>query len=129
MFLWEGALFCAGAYPESLLLRLRKLPASRWCAIRCLGHCGNAGLQDPDGEVLIHSSSAQVLRGFCAICGTALTYRHDLRIDEIDFTLASLVNPMNVAPERHIWVQDKLPWSQINDGLPQFLTVTGHIGA
>jgi hypothetical protein len=74
----------------------------------------------------MNKSSTQVLRGFCGTCGTALTYRHELRIDEIDFTLVSLANPMDIAPERHIWVQDKLPWVQIHDDLPQFQTVPGN---
>ena len=64
-------------------------------------------------------SSAHVLRGFCAACGTCLTYRHDGRGDDIDVTLGSLDEPARLAPVMHVWVEDKLPWVLIADQLPQ----------
>lgn len=76
------------------------------------------------GTLTEYRSSPQVLRGFCAACGGALTYRHDTRADEIDVTLASLDEPAALAPQMHVWVGDKLPWLAITDGLPQFLGAT-----
>jgi hypothetical protein len=64
-------------------------------------------------------SSAHVLRGFCAACGGCLTYRHDERGGEIDVTLGSLDEAARLAPVMHVWVEDKLPWVQITDRLPQ----------
>jgi hypothetical protein len=64
-------------------------------------------------------SSAHVLRGFCAACGGCLTYRHDARGGEIDVTLGSLDEAARLAPVIHVWVEDKLPWVQITDRLPQ----------
>lgn len=72
------------------------------------------------GEMSQHKSSKHVSRGFCGACGTALTYVHDKRSNEIDVTLATLDEPAALVPEAHIWVQDKLPWVQIADGRPQF---------
>jgi hypothetical protein len=66
-----------------------------------------------------------VVRGFCAACGATLTYQHQARAEEIDVTLASLDAPAALAPRDHLWVQDKLPWVRINDGLPQHATVRG----
>jgi len=43
----------------------------------------------------------------------------------LDFTLLSLDDPSVLAPQMHIWVQDKLPWIKLSDGLPQFQTVPG----
>jgi hypothetical protein len=77
------------------------------------------------GELAVRRSSAQVERGFCAACGTALTYRHDRRSGDVDFTLVSLEDPTAVAPLMHVWVQDKLPWVQIEDGKPQYRTLPG----
>jgi hypothetical protein len=77
------------------------------------------------GNLAVHRSSAQVERCFCSVCGTPLTYRHQLRVGEVDFTLASLDSPEQIEPRMHIWVQDKLPWVQIDDGRPQFMTVPG----
>ncbi len=72
------------------------------------------------GRLAEHSSSVPVMRGFCAACGTSLTYRHESRPDEIDGTLATLDQAALFAPQFHIWVRDKLPWVLIDDGLPQF---------
>lgn len=73
-----------------------------------------------DGTLAEFRSSAKVLRGFCAACGSCLTYRHDARPAEIDVTLAALDQAAQLAPQMHVWVADKLPWVRIEDGLPQF---------
>jgi hypothetical protein len=72
------------------------------------------------GELAEYRSSPAVTRGFCAGCGSSLTYRHDARPAEIDVTLASLDDPSPFAPQMHVWVRDKLPWESIDDALPQF---------
>ena len=71
------------------------------------------------GRLSEFRSSAQVSRGFCARCGTSLTYRHESRAGEIDVTLATLDDPTRIAPRMHVWVGDRLPWVVIGDGLPQ----------
>jgi hypothetical protein len=71
------------------------------------------------GELREYRSSAGVLRGFCAVCGTSLTYRDEARDADIDVTLASLDEPARLAPQMHVWAREKLPWVVIEDGLPQ----------
>ncbi|MEL7451538.1 MAG: GFA family protein [Pseudomonadota bacterium] len=75
------------------------------------------------GELTVRESSKGVKRGFCSRCGSAITYWHHLRGEEIDITLASLDNPASVTPEDHIWVCDKPGWVVISDELPQYATV------
>jgi hypothetical protein len=77
------------------------------------------------GHLAIVNSSTSVERGFCRNCGTSLTYQHASRKHEIDFTLGSLGDPAALVPRYHIWVQDKLSWVNIDDGLPQHQTVAG----
>jgi hypothetical protein len=72
------------------------------------------------GRLAQFSSSPGVTRGFCAGCGTSLTYRRDDRGGEIDVTLASLDDPAALVPQMHIWVEDKPPWVVIDDGRPQY---------
>src|SRR5215469_977809 len=72
------------------------------------------------GTLAEFRSSKPVTRGFCARCGSCLTYRHEARPAEIDVTLATLDDVMQLAPRMHVWVADKLPWVSIDDGLPQF---------
>jgi len=59
-------------------------------------------------------------RGFCAACGTSLTYRSDDRPTEIDVTLGTLDEPTRLAPQMHVWVEDKLTWVRLAAALPQW---------
>jgi hypothetical protein len=77
------------------------------------------------GEPAVVRTSVDVERTFCANCGSSLTYRHRQRAGDLDFTLVLLDDPSPFAPQMHIWVQDKLPWVRLDDGLPQFKTVAG----
>ena len=67
-----------------------------------------------------YRSSDAVSRTFCGGCGTSLTYRHEGDPDSIDVTTASLDLPNELPPTRHIWLEDKLAWEGVNDGLPRF---------
>jgi hypothetical protein len=79
-----------------------------------------AELQITRGVLAEYRSSAHVVRGFCGACGTSLTFLNETRAAEVDITLASLDDPAAIAPAAHVWVQDKLPWLVIGDGLPQY---------
>jgi len=72
------------------------------------------------GALAEFRSSAPVTRGFCAACGSCLTYRHEARPGDIDVTRATLEEAARLAPQMHVWVADKLPWVRIEDGLPQY---------
>jgi hypothetical protein len=72
------------------------------------------------GESAQYRSSAKVMRGFCARCGTPLTYWHELRAQTIDITACTLDQPQLLRPVDHIWMEDALAWDRPADGLPQF---------
>jgi uncharacterized glyoxalase superfamily protein PhnB len=72
------------------------------------------------GELREFRSSAAVLRGFCAACGTSLTWRRDDKPSELDVTLATLDDIEALRPEVHLWLEEKPSWVAIRDGLPQF---------
>jgi hypothetical protein len=74
------------------------------------------------GSLSEYQSSLHATRGFCAQCGTSLTYRHRERAAETDVTLATLDDPERLAPKAHIWVQDRLSWEVPGDSLPRFAT-------
>jgi hypothetical protein len=65
-------------------------------------------------------TSPGVTRGHCEQCGTSLTYQHEKRAADIDVTLATFDDTAGLRPTAHIWVEDRLPWVQIGDGLPQY---------
>jgi hypothetical protein len=64
-------------------------------------------------------SSPHAVRGFCADCGAALTFRADTQPDRVDVTVASLDEPAAVTPRRHIWMSSALPWLRLDDDLPR----------
>jgi hypothetical protein len=65
-------------------------------------------------------SSEHVLRGFCASCGTTLTYQDDRTPDEIDIATASLDDPEAAPPQDHTFVQQRLRWMHTLDDLPEY---------
>jgi hypothetical protein len=71
------------------------------------------------GALAYVRSSEKVRRGFCPACGTAVTYAHDARPDQLDVAVATLDDAGGLAPECHIWASHKLPWVTLCDGLPQ----------
>ena len=73
------------------------------------------------GAVREVRSSERVLRGFCATCGTSLTYQHDSKPAELDVALATFDDLTVPQPQCHLWVEDKPSWLVIGDALPQFL--------
>lgn len=72
------------------------------------------------GDPREYRSSPGVSRTFCERCGTSLTYRRDEEPGSIDVTTASLDLPDEFPPARHIWLEDKVGWESVNDGLPRF---------
>ena len=66
-------------------------------------------------------SSSIVERGFCAACGTSLTYNL-VKPEEsafLVFTIASLDKPGDHAPTWHGGIESQMPWLDIHDELPR----------
>ena len=72
------------------------------------------------GELAIHRSSPGVERGFCAACGTSLTYARENRPGLFHVTTASLDDPEAFPPAVEIWVEEKLWWITTHPALPHF---------
>lgn len=77
-------------------------------------------LRIADDHLVQFRSSPKVRRTFCGICGTTLTYAHDDDVDTVDVTIASLDEPERFAPEREIWLEDRLPWEVMDHRLAHF---------
>jgi hypothetical protein len=74
------------------------------------------------GKVRQYASSPHVLRQFCEVCGSPLTYWNESSPDTIDVTLGTLDAPDAIEPVDHIWMDDALGWDRPSDGRPQFRT-------
>src|SRR5919106_6744047 len=63
---------------------------------------------------------AHAIRSFAACCGTHLFFEDSRDSDTIDVAIASLDDPAPFAPQKAIWLEDKLPWVTIDQSLPAF---------
>ena len=66
---------------------------------------------------------ANRIRSFAACCGTHLFFEDSKDCDMIDFAIASLDNPTPFAPQKVIFLEDKLPWVKIDESIPSFQTI------
>jgi hypothetical protein len=60
------------------------------------------------------------IRSFAACCGTHLFFEETNDSETIDVTIASLDDPTPFAPQKVIWLEDKLPWVRLDESLPHF---------
>jgi hypothetical protein len=72
------------------------------------------------GKPVEFESSPGVMRGFCSMCGTPLTYRRTANPRTIDVTTATLDAADDFAPSKEIWVSEKLAWERLNEDIPHF---------
>jgi hypothetical protein len=94
--------------------RVSGAPAVAWFSV------ARTALRFTHGAPAQFHSSAGVTRGFCAQCGTQLTYARDDTAGEIDITTCSLDDPQAAAPEDHTFVRSRLAWLHTGDGLPEY---------
>ena len=66
------------------------------------------------GKPTVFVSSPGVERGFCNRCGTTLTYVGTDRLDLADVTTATLDNPDAFAPDKEIWLEEKIGWEAVD---------------
>ena len=76
------------------------------------------------GSPSFFNSSSLASRGFCANCGTPLSFAYDAS-EWISVTLGSLDDPAAMRPELHCGVEAQVPWLDIPDGLPRERTDEG----
>jgi hypothetical protein len=61
-----------------------------------------------------------VVRTFCGLCGTPLTYANETRPGEIDVTTVSLDDELRFVPGSEVWVSHKLDWEATNPNRAQY---------
>ncbi len=72
------------------------------------------------GQPAEYNSSPKVTRTFCGKCGSPLTYRTADVLDRIDVMICSLDDPGLIIPSFHVWLREKVVWTQVSDGLPAY---------
>jgi hypothetical protein len=81
----------------------------------------NADLVFTRGALAKFSSSDIAERGFCAACGTPLTYQMK-GSKRISVTIGSLDNPAIFGPAEQLGVESRLPWLATLANLPERTT-------
>ena len=101
-------------------LSLHRLPAKRRRAVCHLEICvSRKDLVVTRGEPR-KIAYANRIRSFAACCGTHLFFEDTKEAEGIDVTIASLDDPTPFAPQKAIFLEDKLPWVTLDESLPSF---------
>jgi hypothetical protein len=74
-----------------------------------------------EGVPSIYASTPGVERGFCGRCGTSLTIYSEQYPAEIYVSITAFDEAQAVAPEIHIWREERLPWLETADNLPRYV--------
>lgn len=67
----------------------------------------------------LYESSPGCRRGFCARCGTQISFAAEYIPGLIDITICSLDHPERMPPALHYWDSERLPWAAFADSLPR----------
>lgn len=70
------------------------------------------------GEPTLYRSSDEASRGFCARCGSWLSWHTEDGV--VWLTVGTFDAPHAIEPELHAWAEAQLPWTErLDDGLPR----------
>jgi hypothetical protein len=67
-----------------------------------------------------YASSPGVRRGFCAACGSPLTYENERMPDEVHVLAGALDDPNEARPTAHVFSEEQLAWFETADQLPRY---------
>jgi hypothetical protein len=67
----------------------------------------------------LYESSSGCRRGFCAECGSQISFSADYIPGLIDITIGSLDDPNQLEPAFHYWESKRLSWLHLADQLPR----------
>lgn len=78
-------------------------------------------IDDAQGRLHWYHSSDRGERGFCSHCGSTLFFRSSRWPGELHVTLANFTEPVDRAPQAHVFWDSHVDWVQLDDrdGLPR----------
>jgi hypothetical protein len=97
----------------SMCRRASAAPAVAWAMFQ------EAQVRFAGGAPAQYASSAEARRGFCAACGTPVSFTASFIPGLIDITVGSLDHPEAMPPTFHYWDSRRLPWLKLSDDLPR----------
>ena len=109
------------AEPKSTLCHCRMCQRATGGVFAALCMVQKSELTRTSGAPALYASSNVAERGFCAVCGTPLTFAYHAK-PTIEVTTGSLDHPEAAPITEHFGVESRLPWLQLGDGLPEKVT-------
>ena len=80
----------------------------------------DCAIEDAGRQLSWFRSSERGERGFCSTCGTTLFFRSPRWPDELHVTLATFDDPVDRAPQAHVFWDTRVEWVHVaDDGLPR----------
>lgn len=73
------------------------------------------------GKIKIFESTPGVRRGFCADCGSPLSYDSDRYDSYMQIYIGSFDEPERLRPQAHVHCEEGVSWFNTNDQLPRFM--------
>ncbi|RWX75904.1 GFA family protein [Neorhizobium lilium] len=70
------------------------------------------------GRPALYRSSEAAERGFCAACGTPLSFQ-PVDGDALDLSIGSLDDPAKMPPDKQYWAGQRMPWFHALPDLPE----------
>jgi hypothetical protein len=76
-------------------------------------------IDDPEQLLRWYHSTAEGERGFCSRCASTLFFRGTRWPGELHLVLANFLDPVDRAPQAHVYYDTHVPWYQVDDALPK----------
>lgn len=93
----------------------RKMSGHAWAST----HVPQSALELSGQDSLIwYRASVNARRGFCGVCGSFLFWQHEEE-DRISIAMGAFDTPTGAKLARHIFVDDKGDYYDLEDGLPR----------
>lgn len=78
-----------------------------------------AVIDDSTGTLRWFSATENAFRGFCAECGSTLFFKSSRWPGELHVTVVNIHQPLDRAPQAHVFWTSHQPWLHLSDGLPK----------
>jgi len=74
---------------------------------------------DDAGALCWYESDAGGSRGFCGRCGSPMFFRSERWAGELHIARALFIDPLDRAPQAHVFYETHVPWFDVADSLPK----------
>ena len=112
-YVLSGEPLMAAVCPCTMCRRAHAAPVVAWAMYDA------SQVRFRQGEPRQHASSPEAKRGFCAACGTQLSFTATFLPGLVDISIGSLDDPESVKPSLHYWHSKHLSWAEFADALPR----------